>query len=64
MSLVQLHEILAVDVIVCRGQQRSWLRRGALTLEQLDILAAVDALQPICNLVFVPVSAHVSQEHM
>lgn len=30
------------------------------TLEQLDIVATVDALQPIANLVFVPVPARVS----
>ena len=45
MGLVHLHQVLAVDVVV---------------LEQIDILGAVDTLQPVANLVLVPMSAHVS----
>jgi hypothetical protein len=59
-GLVHLHEVLAVDVVVCGGQDASMERDDVLTLEQLDILAAVDALQPVGHLVFVPMSAHVS----
>lgn len=33
-----------------------------LTLEEVDILAAVDALQPVCNLVLVPMPALVSAD--
>jgi hypothetical protein len=59
MGLVHLHEVLAVDVVIYRSQnelgQEGWVE---LTLEQIDILAAVDALQPVCNFVFVPVPAN------
>jgi hypothetical protein len=40
MGLVHLHQILAIDVILS---------------EQLDVLGAVNALQPINDLVFIPV---------
>jgi hypothetical protein len=60
MDLVHLHEVLAVDVVVCWGQIESTWRFVPHTLEEIDILAAVDALQPVCNFVFVPVPGLVS----
>lgn len=61
MGHVHLHKVLAIDVVVWECQTTSTCRRCVLTFEEVDILAAVDALQPVCNLVFVPVPDSVSQ---
>ena len=54
--LIHFHEVLAINMVFYLGQHKIGLGSSEWkpTLEQLDILRAVDTLEPICNLVFVP----------
>jgi hypothetical protein len=48
-----------LSVLVSTSKRKIWTR---LTLEEVDILDAIDALQPVGDLVFIPVPARVSKD--